>query len=333
MPTKMTTEDFIKKSKTVHNERYLYHKTKYTNKRSKITITCRVHGDFEVLPRSHYANKHHCPKCAKVKELRSKNYTINNVKTKNTGSYSRMLKYNKQYYAEKASKLHSNFYTYVNTHEKVTNIECDTLQIICPNHGVFNQTIRLHLSGCGCPKCGTKKATSKNILSFEHFLKRAADVHNKKYTYYKDTYTKFSSKTKITCPIHGDTWQYPHYHVTSKGCPKCAVNPVSNWKSDFYKNKATILYVLELPNNLYKIGITTQESVNHRYSSETTNFKAIFTHTFKDGFYAHKYEQKLLKDLKAFLYKGEPVMSTVKTKEILTVNPVSIIKSQIKGMF
>lgn len=41
------TEEFIKRAKEIHGESYDYSKTKYINSRTKVIITCPIHGDFE----------------------------------------------------------------------------------------------------------------------------------------------------------------------------------------------------------------------------------------------------------------------------------------------
>ena len=66
MPKKITTEDFIKKSNKIHNEKYDYSKTIYINKRTKVTIICPIHGEFKQLPNNH-TNGQGCPICGKEK--------------------------------------------------------------------------------------------------------------------------------------------------------------------------------------------------------------------------------------------------------------------------
>ena len=36
--------DFIEKAKTIHKDNYDYNNTNYINKRTKVTITCKIHG-------------------------------------------------------------------------------------------------------------------------------------------------------------------------------------------------------------------------------------------------------------------------------------------------
>lgn len=61
-PRKYTTESFVAKAKLVHGDRYDYSKTKFTNIVHKLTVVCRVHGDFSQSAHNHL-NGHGCPKC------------------------------------------------------------------------------------------------------------------------------------------------------------------------------------------------------------------------------------------------------------------------------
>ena len=41
---KLTTEEFIKKAREVHGDRYDYSKVEYVNKKTKVCIICKEHG-------------------------------------------------------------------------------------------------------------------------------------------------------------------------------------------------------------------------------------------------------------------------------------------------
>jgi len=63
---RMTTEEFIKKSIDVHDNFYSYTKSKYTNSRTKIIITCPLHGDFNQVAGGHLEG-YGCQQCADKK--------------------------------------------------------------------------------------------------------------------------------------------------------------------------------------------------------------------------------------------------------------------------
>ena len=50
---KMTIEEFIKRAKEVHGDKYDYSKVKYVNALTKVTIICPIHGEFEQTPAKH----------------------------------------------------------------------------------------------------------------------------------------------------------------------------------------------------------------------------------------------------------------------------------------
>ncbi len=63
--------------------------------------------------------------------------------------------FNTDVFIYKAKQIHNNFiYDYSLTEYK-TNKE--KIKIICPKHGVFEQTPHSHLAGAGCPKCRLSK--------------------------------------------------------------------------------------------------------------------------------------------------------------------------------
>ena len=47
---KLTTEEFIKKTREVHGDKYDYSKVEYVSYRSKVCIICPKHGEFWQRP-------------------------------------------------------------------------------------------------------------------------------------------------------------------------------------------------------------------------------------------------------------------------------------------
>ena len=64
--SKMTTEDFIVKSKEIHGNKYDYSKAYYKTCDTKVCIICPEHGEFWQTPSNHI-NGSGCPKCANEK--------------------------------------------------------------------------------------------------------------------------------------------------------------------------------------------------------------------------------------------------------------------------
>ena len=58
----LTKEEFIEKANEVHGNKYDYHKVEYVNAKTKVTIICSEHGEFEQAPSQHLSGNG-CPKC------------------------------------------------------------------------------------------------------------------------------------------------------------------------------------------------------------------------------------------------------------------------------
>jgi len=59
----LTTEEFIKRSKKVHSDKYDYSLVNYIGAHNKIKIICKDHGIFKQTPNSHVLNNQGCPIC------------------------------------------------------------------------------------------------------------------------------------------------------------------------------------------------------------------------------------------------------------------------------
>ena len=116
-------------------------------------------------------------------------------------------------FIEKAKTIHGDIYDYSlveykNNHTKV--------KIICPEHGIFEQSPYTHSRGQGCSTCGGKKK-----LTTEQFIEKAKTIHGDIYDYSLVEYKNNHTKVKIICPIHDIFEQIPTNHLKGKGCSKC----------------------------------------------------------------------------------------------------------------
>lgn len=60
---KIDTAEFIKRAKKRHGNTYDYSKTKYVSAKELVTITCRVHGDFQIVANYHTGDNCGCQLC------------------------------------------------------------------------------------------------------------------------------------------------------------------------------------------------------------------------------------------------------------------------------
>lgn len=140
---KLNTEDFIKRAKEKHGDKYNYLKSVYKNKRTKVIIHCNIHDiDFEQLPLNHIRGQG-CPICGKkIAQERSGNYK-NKRKTKE--EFQNDLN---KIYGEKYEVLSE----YVNNKTKV-KIYCHNKNSDGKEHGVFYIKPNDLICGHGCKRC------------------------------------------------------------------------------------------------------------------------------------------------------------------------------------
>ena len=60
---RLTTEEFIRRAREVHGDKYNYDKSEYIGYDQPIIITCKHHGDFLQRPNDHFHGAG-CGKCA-----------------------------------------------------------------------------------------------------------------------------------------------------------------------------------------------------------------------------------------------------------------------------
>lgn len=139
----MSSEAFIEKANLIHNNKYLYLPTKpVLLKKDKITINCKVHGDF-IQEVSRHLGGRGCTSCGYIEANKNRKYSLND-------------------FIEAAEAFHGNKYDY----SKVKfNWLDDKVIIGCPKHGEFEQMARTHCKiGRGCRLC-TYESTTCDMVS------------------------------------------------------------------------------------------------------------------------------------------------------------------------
>lgn len=142
-------EYYLRQVKSLHSERYTFEKVRYTGASSKITVTCKIHGDFETYPSSFLNSEEFsgCVKCRDEKRLKEKKKEKQLVKKQLT-ELDRFIKV--------ASKNHYDKYDYSQT--VYTGTE-ETINVICKAHGVFTAVVATHKRGLApCLKCKSNRS-------------------------------------------------------------------------------------------------------------------------------------------------------------------------------
>lgn len=102
------------------------------------------------------------------------------------------------------------------------------VKIICPIHGIFEQTPYAHRKrGSGCKACAQQYLATLYKSSTEDFIKSANLTHEVKYDYSNVDYVNAHTEVSIICPTHGEFFQKPDVHLRGANCPKCTRHSVS----------------------------------------------------------------------------------------------------------
>ena len=148
MPKKLTTKEFIKRSKNRFGDTFEYQNTLYEGIHIKLSIMCPVHGEVFITPIVHLSDGHcGCLEC----HLENRRDSLSS-------------------FIGKANNVHKNKYDYSLAIYKNSRTK---LKIICPEHGEFEQTPNAHIhSANGCPTCGmnVKVESFKNSKVYDNNL-------------------------------------------------------------------------------------------------------------------------------------------------------------------
>ena len=55
--------EFVSRSREIHGDKYTYELVNYVHSKTKVTVTCPIHGSFDITP-NHHLRGHGCAKCS-----------------------------------------------------------------------------------------------------------------------------------------------------------------------------------------------------------------------------------------------------------------------------
>jgi Zn finger protein HypA/HybF involved in hydrogenase expression len=180
---KLTTEEFIRKSKLIHKDKYDYTYSNYVSGRIKVSIMCNEHGKFMQEPRGHLLG-YGCPGCGYINR--------HNPHTKTSDEFKNL-----------ANKNHNNRYDYSDS--KFAGMH-KLIKIKCHNHGIFIQAAGNHINGQGCPKCACNnisKSESKWLDTLNIYLRQKKIILNDGSNIVVDGYDPL---TNTVYEFWGDYW-------------------------------------------------------------------------------------------------------------------------------
>lgn len=272
--TRTTNEEFISKANIVHNSKFDYSKVDYQHSQTKITIICKLHGDFQQTPSVHLAG-HGCKTCAKVPMGAFRKVTLED-------------------FLRDAASIHGDRYDYSKVKVMEFKRLSDKLPIICKEHGEFSQMGTAHLAGInGCKKCRGL------ICDKDSFVERAKSIHGELYDYSNVNFVTTKTKVDIICQTHGVFSQTPHNHTAGKhGCPTCG-------SCGYDQKLPSSLYVMT-DKNITKVGVTNRTAKDRLIglrSNSNKDFSILKEYPNLDGKFCWDLETNLLAEL-SLKYKG-----------------------------
>ena len=216
----ITTEEFIRRSNIVHNNKYDYSMVKYERNNKKVPIICPIHGQFEQAPVLHMTVGNGCPKCKIITIANKRRLTLDQ-------------------FIERSRAIHGDKYDYSKVVLGDGATRKQHVTIICPIHGEFKQQPAKHMDGDNCPKC-----SGKYQMTTEEFKETIRDIYGDKYDLSRTKYTRKDGKCIIGCPVHGFVKNSIESLRRGAGCNKCNASVGENLISG-YLDKVKIPYEKE----------------------------------------------------------------------------------------
>jgi ribosomal protein L33 len=192
---RITQEEFIRRAKKKHGNKYDYSKTIYDGCDKDIIVICPIHGEFIQKASAHL--KHGCMQCS--------------IDARRRG---------KEGFIEKAVERHGDKFDYSEVvyehNKKKVKIRCKK----CGNY--FWQKPNTHLNGSGCPYCSPHRKLNKEII-----IERCTKIFGDVIDFSKAKYVNTKTKMELICKKCGKSfWQYPDALFEGHGCNRCARNAV-----------------------------------------------------------------------------------------------------------
>lgn len=256
---RLTTEEFVKRTKTLWKDALDFSFSIYTSYNCKVVVVCKKHGPFLRTPQNLLRERNFttgyknfgCLACS-VESKKKPRISVNNA-------------------IKRLKETHGDVYDYSKVAETYKGMQKKVV-IICKKHGEFEQRCCAHAKGAGCPTCGSIKQRNSHRLKLDEIIYRAKQKHGNKYDYSYIKYIDSKTPIKIVCRKHGAFFPTPaNFIIAGTGCPGCAkevTNKIfkekvlwsySTWEKVSRKSKRFDIYkvyIMQLNQDLYKIGRT-----------------------------------------------------------------------------
>lgn len=223
MAKKIIFEEFIKRAKEVHGDKYDYSEVEIINSKAKIKIRCIKHNHIFEQVLGHHLRGSGCPLCA------------------------RNVKPTTEEFIRRAIKLHGDKYDYSEVDYKNSQTK---IYIGCPEHGIFQQFPNIHLRGWGCPECIESRVTSKGEKELCQYIKSVYSgkvLENTRKFIGRKELDIYLPELKLAFEYNGNYWHAlyeekdPGYHDHKRQlCKDAGITLIEVWENDWKKESDKI---------------------------------------------------------------------------------------------
>lgn len=204
-------------------------------------------------------------------------------------------------FLENSYNTHGTKYDYS---ESIYTNNKNSIEIICPKHGVFKLIPSKHISGRICPRCKKNIIKENTSNRVSEFVNRSKQIHGITYDYSNTKFNGMLEYVNILCTInnHGEFIQRANAHISGQGCPKCGKYK-RGWcvtKDTPSKDLSWYRYILKLSNeteSFYKFGIANNINRRTKEISKTYDVEIIDLY-YGSHLDCYKLEQKLKHSIK-----------------------------------
>lgn len=173
----------------------------YVNARTKVTLGCSEHGEFDILPRDIERRSYLCPLCRD--------------EAKGTRRQDQENSFIQQVKDQFGDRFEFSELVYKDTQTPVI--------LICKHHQTRHELYPFDLKKRTyiCTDCRDEGLHDRFASTNDKFIAKAQGVHGDRYDYQRVSYHNASTAVRIVCPDHGEFEQAPRSHLSGRGCPKC----------------------------------------------------------------------------------------------------------------
>lgn len=212
MPKLRTQQDVLDAFRAAHGDRYGYELVRYRGTQNKVTVVCRIHGTFDVLP-NHHENGTGCRRCYFDRQRETRAIT-------------------KKAFIETSQTHFGDRYDYSRLPDPP--LLAHRVMIWCKDHEMwFEQEARAHMRGhTACIDCISERLAGPSALRgkirseeqiAEAYIDRAKEKFGDRFDYCKITKVRARERVTIRCVQHGEfpTTFVDHLKSDDGGCPLC----------------------------------------------------------------------------------------------------------------